>query len=306
MAGFLLRGPASMLNSLFSLCKGSLASLLLVINTLVIFACMIPVALVKLVLRFPAAWRVTDDLLNRLAEAWILVNVGWITLVRRVQWDIEGLTELKPRGWYLLASNHQSWADIMVLQKVFLHRIPFLKFFLKHELIYVPVVGLAWWALDFPFMRRKGGTSDLEATRKACERFRLIPTSVINFLEGTRFTRAKHDAQRSPFQYLLKPKVGGIATALATMGEKFDALLDVTIHYPDGVPTFWDLLCGRVHKIVVRVRTVEIPPELVAPNAAPRGRMQSWVQEVWEEKDRCLHELHQIHGPHPAAPRQTA
>ncbi len=113
----------------------------------------------------------------------------------------------------------------------------------------MPVIGLAWWALDFPFMRRRGGLAgaeDLERARKACEKFRVVPTSVINFLEGTRFTQAKHDAQGSPYVHLLKPKVGGIATAVTTLGSQFHRMLDVTIVYPDGPPDFWTLLSGRL------------------------------------------------------------
>ena len=109
----------------------------------------------------------------------------------RTRWDVQGLEGLEPGGWYLVSSNHQSWVDILVLQKIFNRRIPLLKFFLKRELIWVPVIGLAWWALDFPFMRRRGGLAgaeDLERARQACRKFSVVPTSVINFLEGTRYT----------------------------------------------------------------------------------------------------------------------
>jgi 1-acyl-sn-glycerol-3-phosphate acyltransferase len=196
-----------------------------------------------------------------------------------------------------VSSNHQSWVDILVLQKVFHRRVPFLKFFLKRQLLFVPVIGLAWWALDFPFMRRRTGSrsQDLATARKACERFRQIPTSVMNFLEGTRFSPGKRDAQQSPYRHLLKPKVGGLATALGAMGERFDALLDVTILYPEGVPTFWDLLCGKLKQVVVRVREREIPKELLdgdyEGDPAFRARMQAWVQDMWTEKDRYIEEM---------------
>ncbi|MEF9996424.1 MAG: acyltransferase, partial [Burkholderiaceae bacterium] len=209
----------------------------------------------------------------------------------------QGLDELNQRGWYLVSVNHQSWVDILVLQKVFQHRIPFLKFFLKQELIWVPVIGLAWWALDFPFMRRKAGSSatDLATTRRACEKFKLIPTSVINFVEGTRFTRAKHKRQGSPYANLLKPKVGGMAVALATLGDEFDALLDVTIVYPQGTPTFWDLLSGQVKEVAVRVQAREIPPDLIRTDYQSdpqfRAQMQAWVNGMWLEKDRLIEEL---------------
>lgn len=276
--------------------RGVLASLILLANILIIFSAMMPFALLKLVLPLAVARRLIDRVLNALAQTWISVNGWWIALMQWIDWRTSGLESLNLRAWYLVGSNHQSWVDILVLQKVFAGRIPFLKFFLKRELIYVPFMGLAWWALDFPFMRRGGGgrdfAKDLAATRRACERFRTIPTSVINFLEGTRFTAAKHQAQQSPYRHLLKPKVGGLAMALAVMGDRFRSYLDVTIVYPEGVPSFWDLLCGRLRSVVVHVRELAIPEGLVQGNysndAGSRRALQSWVQEIWREKDACI------------------
>jgi 1-acyl-sn-glycerol-3-phosphate acyltransferase len=242
--------------------------------------------------------RATDRVLNALASLWVRGNNAWIGAVARTRWDVAGLDGLQRDQWYVVASNHQSWVDILVLQKVFSGRAPFLKFFLKRELLYVPVIGLAWWALDFPFMQRKGALSsraDLDRARRACEKFRLVPTSVINFLEGTRFTRTKHDRQQSPYAHLLKPKVGGLAAALATLGHQCRALLDVTIVYPHGAPAFRDLLCGRVTEVVVRVRQRPIPAEFFdgdyATDAGFRERLQRWVNDLWADKDRLIAEL---------------
>jgi 1-acyl-sn-glycerol-3-phosphate acyltransferase len=241
-------------------------------------------------------------MLNALASRWVANNDAWITAVNpRAVWDVQGVESLHPRGWYLVSSNHQSWVDILVLQRIFHGRIPFLKFFLKQELIWVPVIGLAWWALDFPFMKRGKGSgargSDLQTTREACEKFKRIPTSVINFVEGTRFTPAKHAEQNSPYQHLLKPKIGGLGIALATMGEQFTALLDVTIVYPGGIPTFTDLLCGRVPALRVRVQSRPIPADLLngdpIMDRAYRRRLSKWVDDQWAEKDRLIGELRQ-------------
>ncbi|WP_257306061.1 acyltransferase [Geothrix campi] len=286
-----------MLKRLWSTFKGSVAGSVLAANALAIFSGMIPLALVKLALPFGAARRGVDRALNALAEGWIAVNGGWMAMVQRIRWDVRGLEGLRRRGWYLVSSNHQSWVDILVLQKVFHRKVPFLKFFLKRQLLYVPVMGLAWWALDFPFMRRRSGSrsKDLATARRACEKFRQIPTSVMNFLEGTRFSPAKKAAQQSPYRHLLKPKVGGLATALSAMGERFDALLDVTIVYPEGVPSFWDFLSGKVKQVVVRVRELEIPKDLLGGDyegdPAFRARMQAWLHGIWEEKDHKIDEI---------------
>lgn len=278
--------------------KGSAAAITVALATVSIFTLMLPFALVKLVLPWTPARRLTDHVLNTLATTWIAINNTWMALVGRTHWDVRGVDDLNPRGWYLVASNHQSWVDILVLQKVLTRRVPLLKFFLKRELIYVPVIGLAWWALDFPFMHRKGGAAgrdDLERTRRACEKFKRVPTSVINFLEGTRYTTHKHDAQGSPYRHLLKPKVGGIAIALATLGERFDALLDVTIYYPDGPPTFWQLLSGRLRRVIVEVERRPIPTALTqgdyANDPTLRTQVQAWINTLWQQKDARLDTL---------------
>jgi 1-acyl-sn-glycerol-3-phosphate acyltransferase len=166
-------------------------------------------------------------------------------------------------------------------------------------------MGLAWWALEFPFMRRHSEAylakhpemrgKDQATTRKACEKFALIPTSVMNFLEGTRFTKAKHARQNSPYRHLLKPKAGGIALALNAMGDKFQAILDVTIVYPDGTPDFSQFLAGKLKRVVVRVRRLPVPQHLVqgdyANDPVVRADYQQWVQRLWQEKDQQIDAL---------------
>jgi 1-acyl-sn-glycerol-3-phosphate acyltransferase len=288
-----------MLARLPAFLRGTLTGLALGLNTLIVFSLMVPAALLKLVVRTDGVRRACDHALNGLASRWVANNNAWIAAVGPADWDVQGVASLHPRGWYLVSSNHQSWVDILVLQRVFHGHIPFLKFFLKAELIWVPVIGLAWWALDFPFMKRGKGSgarhSDLKTTREACEKFKRIPTSVINFVEGTRFTPAKHAVQRSPYRHLLKPKIGGLGIALATMGEQFEALLDVTIVYPRGAPRFWDLLCGRMAAVTVRVQQREIPPEVLGGDPIGdkpyRQRIGTWVDQQWAEKDDLIDAL---------------
>jgi 1-acyl-sn-glycerol-3-phosphate acyltransferase len=197
----------------------------------------------------------------------------------------------------------------LVLQRIFNRKIPFLKFFLKQQLIWVPFLGLAWWALDFPFMRRyskaflakhpelKG--KDLEATRKACEKFRFKPVSIMNFVEGTRFTQAKNEVQNTSFEYLLNPKAGGMAYVLSAMGDKLHKLLDITIHYPQGTPSYWDFVCGKVRQIHVQVKIFSIEDliknEIFAmdyfDNAAQREKFQLWLTQLWKQKDQELKKL---------------
>jgi len=296
-----------MLKRLPAALRGSLTGLTLGLNTLIVSALMVPPALLKLLVPAVAVRRGCDRALNGLASNWVALNNAWIAAVCPARWDVQGLEGLNPRGWYLVSSNHQSWVDILVLQRIFHGHIPFLKFFLKQELIWVPVIGLAWWALDFPFMKRGRGhgarSNDLKATREACEKFKRIPTSVINFVEGTRFTPAKQAQQKSPYHHLLKPKIGGLGIALATMGEQFEAMLDVTIVYPQGTPSFWDLLCGRVDAVIVRVQRREIPPEVLGSDPigdkAYRQRIGTWTDQQWAEKDALIDALMRGDGDTP-------
>jgi len=285
--------------------RGLIATALLVANTLVCCTALFAVALVKFLVPARAVRGRVDPVLNAIATTWIAWNSAWMRLTQRPNWDVAGVRELEYRGWYMVNCNHQSWVDIFVLQHVLNRRIPLLKFFLKRELLFVPIMGLAWWALDFPFMRRHSDAylkrhpekrfDDLETTRRACEKFALVPTSVMNFAEGTRFTVEKHRAQHSPYGHLLKPRAGALALALAVLGDRFQSLLDVTIVYPDGAPTFWQFLCGRMTRVIVRVRRRAIPGELAggAYAADPRFRkaIQSWLQSLWQEKDRQIDEL---------------
>ena len=288
-----------MLNFLPALLVGAIATLLMVLNALFWVPLLLFFSLLKLALPVASVRRAIAPVLLRIAESWIWCNSAWMALTQRTEWDVAGLDGLDADSWYMVNCNHQSWVDILVLQHLLNRRIPLLKFFLKQQLIWVPVMGLAWWALDFPFMRRHGEEflkkhpemrgKDQETTRKACEKFALIPTSVMNFLEGTRFTPAKHARQQSPYTHLLKPKAGGMALALNAMGDKFQAILDITIVYPDGIPTFWLFLQGNVRRIVVRARVLPIPRDLMGADysgdPAVRAAFQAWVQQLWREKD---------------------
>lgn len=275
---------------------------LIVVNTLMHCLPLFVVALVKAALPFQAVRRACNPMLTGLAESWIAINSAMINAFTRTRFEVDGLASLDRDGHYLVLANHQSWVDILVLQKVFNRRIPLLRFFLKRSLFWVPVLGLAWWALDFPFMGRytrkqivknpELGRRDMEVTRKACEKFQNIPVAVMNFVEGTRFTKEKHAAQSSPFQHLLKPKSGGVAFVLDAMGKGLNALLDVTIVYPKGIPSMMDLMTNRLPEIKVLIRQRPIPAEFIGGNYQDdrtfRAQFQQWMNGVWLQKDEDI------------------
>ena len=289
--------------------RGAIAWILLVLNTLVMAPLLICFTLLRILIPLPG-WRrwCTNGAIGA-AELWISFNKGWIHLTQKVQWDIEGVEHLDKNNWYLVISNHQSHADILILQYLFNRKIPMLKFFLKQQLIWVPVIGLCWWALDFPFMKRyskehlekhpEDRGKDFESARQACEKFKYTPVTVFNFLEGTRFTAEKHQRQESPYQYLLKPKAGGIGYVIGAMGESIHSVLDVTIAYPGNPePSLWFFMCGQLQPVRIRIRTRQIPEQFLNKNYTEddtfRSEIQQWVSELWQDKDALLQQLNKV------------
>ena len=281
-----------MLSFLPGTVRGVLLFLLYAVNT--IFWSMVLFVLALLKLSVPVtAWRkLFNRAMDGIGTMWIFFNNFNTRLFNEIRWDVSGTDELEPNRWYLVLANHQTWVDILVMQKIFFRKIPFLKFFLKKELFWVPVLGLAWWALDYPFLERSSSTlKDIETTKNACEKFRKVPVSVMNFVEGTRFTMEKHSEQHSPYSRLLKPKAGGIALVLATMGEQLHSILDVTIAYPEGAKSFWAFLCGEVSEIKVRVESLPIDEEVSGDyfkDREFRKRFKDWLNALWAHKDKTL------------------
>ncbi|MCU0574162.1 MAG: acyltransferase [Syntrophobacteraceae bacterium] len=280
--------------------RGALSLLVVFFNTVFWSSLLFLIALLKAVIPVPG-WRVFwGRVANDVAQRWVGVNSVGLDLTKDIRWDVRGLEGLKRDRWYLLVSNHQTMVDIVVLQKVFHRKVPFLKFFLKQELFWVPVMGLAWWALDYPFMERSSSArKDLDTARRACEKFKLSPVTVMNFVEGTRFTPAKHQEQSSPYEHLLKPKVGGIAVTLGAMGDLMDKVLDVTIVYPLGVMGLWPFLCAKSVDVIVHVRQIPVTGELQGDffsDRELRRRFVDWLNGLWDEKDRLIGELRERSG----------
>jgi 1-acyl-sn-glycerol-3-phosphate acyltransferase len=239
------------------------------------------------------------------AETWISINNLILDSLQRLNIEVVGEPTLEPKTWYLVIANHQSWTDIVVLQRVFNRKIPMLKFFIKQQLIYAPIIGIAWWVLDFPIMKRYSAMTlkkkphlrgkDIETTKASCERFKLTPVSVLNFLEGTRFNTDKRTSQGSPYRHLLKPKSGGATMVLESLGDQLHSVLDVTLIYHDKTPSFIEFLMGHSSKITVQIE--EIPMDEVKHRSATQGegfnnrQTLSFLQERWQKKDAVINDL---------------
>jgi len=287
--------------------RGIIALAMYTANTVGGVITMLPFVLIKTITPHEGLRHRLTRVLTAIAWVWIEINSAILWLTQDIAWDVDGLEGFNPKSSYLVISNHRSWADILVLQHLWKHRIPFLKFFLKKELIWVPLLGIAWWALDFPFMKRyskefvkkhpelKG--KDMETTRRYCEKFKKSPISVINFLEGTRFDPDKKRQQQSPYRHLLLPRAGGTAVVLCAMGQHLEAIIDVTIVYPknEAPLPFWNFLKGEIPEVTLRARRLEIPPQFVGrdyeQDAEFQAQFREWVNALWAEKDRQIEAL---------------
>ncbi|MBJ8442641.1 acyltransferase [Acinetobacter bereziniae] len=263
-----------------------------------------PVLALGLTKLFKKSKKVDETNIN-ITNSWLAIN-NWLIdhVLPETQWDIsvDDNLDLNMQGRYLMTCNHQSWVDTTVNQYFGLTRMPLTRFFTKWELIFIPFVGQAFKILGFPMMKRHSKAQiaknpelkyrDLEEARKSCEQLLSQPFTLLNYLEGTRFTQQKHDQQHSPFTHLLKPKAGGLALALSILGDQIDALVDMTIVYPDGAPGYGEFWLGEVPRIAVNMRKIEIPDWVPGGNyeddAEYRQRFQNWVDELWAEKDQLI------------------
>lgn len=293
--------------------RGLAAMTFIALNTLILFLPIMMFAVVRALSRSQDRRRRIARRLCDLIDFWADANTRMIAALGISRIEAEVPATLRRDQWYMVVSNHQTWGDIFVLQAVLLRRIPALKFFMKHELVFIPLLGTAVWAMDFPLMHRytrqylarhperKG--MDLRQTMDKCAHFRETPTSIMNFLEGTRFSAAKHDRQGSPYRHLLKAKTGGFALALRALDGRIADVVDVTIDYGDHVPGFWGFLCGEAPLVRVHVAHQSIPERFqhgdYERDPEFRAAFQRWVNGLWERKDD---RLARIRAPDRTAP----
>ena len=247
--------------------------------------------------------------LSSLGELWVSVNKGLVWFFRGLEWDVQLPQGLNRNKRYLIFCNHQSWVDILVLQHCLNRRAPFMRFLLKQQLIWVPFLGVAWWALDMAFLRRYSRQQliknpslrgkDLENAARACEKLKHIPVSMMTFPEGTRFTIAKHEQQKSSFDHLLRPRYGGIGQVLYSFDDALEYLIDVTIVYPYGAPNIWQYVSGQIKKISVRIDLKPIDDGLQGvnfrTNGNAKGQLKAWLNDIWLQKNNEIHRVQNTH-----------
>lgn len=297
--------------------QGAIVILAVTVSTVVLTAVLFVLALFKLILPEGRGRNAITHFASSLGELWVSVNKYAVWFYRDMEWDVHMPEGISHKGRYLVFCNHQSGVDILALQHVLNRRAPFGRYLLKHQLIWVPVLGVAWWALDMAFLRRYSRQElirnpslrgkDLENAARACEKLKHIPVSMMTFPEGTRFTKAKGEAQNSPYKHLLKPRYGGVGQVLYSFDEALDCLVDVTIIYPEGTPSVWQYVSGQVRKISVHIELRPIDEELrgndFRQDGIAKGHLKAWLNGIWEEKE-CLI-ANTLNGHQEAKPKQN-
>ena len=254
--------------------------------------------------------QIADKTVISITNHWISSNNAVIdNILPKKDWRISLPDDVNTQGKYLLVSNHQSWVDTSIVQYISEKRLPLTRFFTKFELIYIPVVGQAFYFLDFPMMRRHSKEAiaknpalqgkDIEEAKRACALLKNKPFTLLNYLEGTRFTAIKRDKQHSPYKNLLKPRAGGLSLAINALGDDMDGILDMTIVYPDGVPTYGDLWKGNIKRLGVDVRHIKMPDALFIAiqnggyenDEAVKAQMFDWVEDIWQQKDQRITDM---------------
>ena len=226
----------------------------------------------------------------------------WLLTTIQTDYVITG-DRLDPRGTYLILANHQSWIDIMMVMVVLGKGTTLPRFFMKWELVYMPVINICAGVLDFPIMRRytqedikdrpELKNRDFDYAHEVLSRNPERQCVVVNYAEGTRFTPEKHRKNRSPYKHLLKPKVGGPQLALDCLRGRLDGIIDITLAYPGAKVSVWRLMAGRVPKVMIHVERIELPdglekpPETLAELKAFRG----WMNSIWAKKDARIDQM---------------
>jgi len=238
---------------------------------------------------------------NTMGSATVASITAALKILHKIEWDFQIPEDVNTDTWYIAMSNHQSWADIFILLAAGHQKIPLLKFFMKKELQWIPIIYLVHKTVDMPFLNRHSRAQiqsnpelkkvDFENAKIAAKRFSRNPSTAFSFAEGTRFTEQKHAEQESPYANLLKPKVGALAIALSGMPQ-VNTLVDFTVVYASKKRSTWDFLCGDLSKAKVVAKTYSLPENLKNRSFEEeddyRRDFQTFVDAIWLEKEQVI------------------
>ena len=187
-----------------------------------------------------------------------------------------------------MISNHQSWVDIPIIHHAITDHGPIIKFLVKRQLVWVPVIGWLCLILGFPRLHRGKGhgarEKDYATIQRFSEKSHKESGAILIFPEGTRFNEVKREAQNTPYQHLLNPRIGGLRI-LKEAGDPDTPIIDLTLIYANGNSNFWECLHGATKSIEVNMTTYRL---------GDIQDLSEWLNERWKEKETLI--AHTMNG----------
>ncbi|KAL1524468.1 hypothetical protein AB1Y20_019362 [Prymnesium parvum] len=254
-----------------------------------------------------AVWLSYRSLVDSIAALWFTLAsalIEWLGGTRVVVRG-NGASPVPPdERVSLLICNHHCRLDWMYLW-CFCARLAIcrrLKIALKAPLKKVPFFGWAMQAFFFVFLTRGDKESDLSRLRRNLEHCMAAgPMALLIFPEGTDLSPTnlavshKHAASHGLPQYshVLHPRTAGFVSCVLTLGDRLDAVYDLTITYEnhpsvaassDPRPAEGHLIAGTpprgVHVFAERFERSQLP------SAEPA--LKQWLVERWAMKEAAL------------------
>ena len=279
---------------------GTVSFILILINALTIIALTTPIGLLRFV-PISKFQRKILEINEWLAEIYLFFNSKIQDLMHNPKYRVYGEEKLQRNIWQFTTINHLSWADIFLFIYFtnFKQSVP--RIFMKSQLWWLPLTWAANIGLAMPYVVRRSKEvimknpelikTDKKATIRACKAYKIMPTNVAGFIEGTRIDKEKYANSKSKFKNLMPPKIGGMGYTLEVM-PYIDHLTDVTLVYKSNKRDFWNFLCGDMNEASVTINTYKIPEELrgvdYSNNDELRLKLKTFLEEIWAKKDEII------------------
>ena len=200
---------------------------------------------------------------------------------------------LEKKNHYIAISNHQAFTDILVnccLQA----KVAFFSYVMKKSLLWqYPIMSWFCYVYGFPFLDRKDRQRDIETLKKSYRLLKLLGNTLVIYPEGSRFSQQKKHQTESTNKYLLKPKIGGLATSLRALQDYLDGLVNVTIVYSGKGSSLLSLLSGKISKVNIHVELIELDDSFFGDYFNPQFKkdFSEKINALWKEKDDLIDQI---------------
>ena len=249
-------------------------------NLLLGFALLLPISIISWLMPLPVVSRGCVFIANHIYRIAVKLDTFWMQQVLGIELVVKGTANTHQAP--VVICNHQSWFDIPLVQHVITGNGPIIKFLIKREIVWIPIIGWICLALKFPRLRRGNkegsGESDFSIIQNASKGHGNESGALLIFPEGTRFSEAKKVNQKVPYHNLLKPKAGGLKM-IKQHTKTNTSLVDITIDYHQKNVHIWNCLRAEPRKITITLEHYSL---------ADIDNIETWLSNRWLEKDKLL------------------